>query len=587
MNKKIQYLHSSVKTLSFAFAPVRTGYTVLWTLAILGNIFSYSLPYVLKIMVDKVSEVKTGLVMHDFLLPIILVAVIFIFQEALYRIANIIEIGVATKSFRHITQDLYSNLLKRPTSYFEDKFSGDLSRRIQQVNTGVLYFASEFPWMASWIVTAIVMAGILLGITNLSLLYIYLAWFVFFLLTSIPLLRWFYVSSEKTATVHAKLSGNMIDSFGNVSLVHSFGAILHEENLNAKTLDEVVGAEVKNKWIEVFNKLQQGTCLAILGIALIWESAYLFTQGSFTVGDFVVVASVIPTLVGVVWSFGEIIMRATRQFGELSDARKELADEQEVLEGGDIHAHDSAYDLEFSDVSFQYKGTDDAVFKKFSLSLAQGERVGIVGTSGAGKSTLMKLLLRQYTPQSGSITIGGVSIEQFSLSALRNLIAYVPQDPSLFHRTLYENIRYARPTATDAEVVEASRQAHAHEFIEAIPESYSAMVGEKGIKLSGGQRQRIALARAILKDAPIIILDEATSALDSESESLVQEGLEELFKNRTVIAIAHRLSTLRAMDRIVVIENGLVVESGTPHELLTNDRSTFKRMWEHQKGGFI
>ena len=587
MYKQIAYLNSPWKALWFAYAPVKGRVTLIWTLALAGNLLSYSLPYVLKIMVDLVTQTKTPLTMHDFSTPILLVAGIFIMQEVAFRIANIVEVYAVTRAFKHITQDLFSNLIKRPTSYFEDKFSGDLARRIQQIHTTIIYSINELPWFASWIIAAVVMAGVLLGTTNLLLLYVYLGWFAIFLLTAAPLLWQYYLASEKVATVQAALSGKIIDSLGNVSLVHSFGATMHEENLNGQSVDEVVHAEMKNRWLEVYNKIQQGVSLIILGTSLIYASAYLFTKGNFTVGDFVIVAAVIPSLVGVVWNFGEVIIRATNQFGELSDAVHSLSKEQGELESGELSPTDHAYDLMFENVSFQYKGTDQGVFKDFSLSISQGERVGIVGTSGAGKSTLMKLLLRQYTPQAGAITIGRIPIEKLALSSLRNMVAYVPQDPSLFHRTLFENIRYAKPNATDGEVIKASTQAHAHEFIKEIPEEYNALVGEKGIKLSGGQRQRIALARAILKDAPIIILDEATSSLDSESESLVQEGLEELFKNRTVIAIAHRLSTLRAMDRIVVIEGGLVVESGTPQELLGNEKSIFKRMWEHQKGGFI
>jgi ATP-binding cassette, subfamily B, bacterial len=236
-------------------------------------------------------------------------------------------------------------------------------------------------------------------------------------------------------------------------------------------------------------------------------------------------------------------------------------------------------------INFAYENS--AVFKNFSITIPAGQKVGLVGRSGAGKTTYVSLLLRHFDTQEGTIMIDGQNIQEVTLESLRRGIAFVPQDTSLFHRTIKENICYGSPQATDEEIKRSAMQAQADRFIQKLPKKYETLVGERGVKLSGGQRQRIAIARAFLKNAPILILDEATSSLDSESEHAIQQSLDKLMQGRTVIAIAHRLSTLKKMNRIVVIENGKIVEDGDPNELLKHPESIFKSMWNHQVRGFI
>ena len=227
-----------------------------------------------------------------------------------------------------------------------------------------------------------------------------------------------------------------------------------------------------------------------------------------------------------------------------------------------------------------------SLFDRFSLEVAAGTKLGLVGRSGGGKTTITRLLLRFKDVERGQILVGGQSIAEISQASLREVIAYVPQDPAMFHRSIADNIRFARPQATDEEVRRAAALAHAAEFIQALPDGYDTLVGERGIKLSGGQRQRIAIARAILKDAPILILDEATSSLDSESEALIQDALWTLMEGRTAIVIAHRLSTVRRMDSLVVLDRGRIVEQGT-HEHLLAHGGIYASLWAHQSGGFL
>ena len=242
--------------------------------------------------------------------------------------------------------------------------------------------------------------------------------------------------------------------------------------------------------------------------------------------------------------------------------------------------------IEFKDVVFAFSD-GKPVLSDFNLAITGHEKVALVGPSGAGKTTITKLILRFYDVTGGAIEIDGQNISKVTQDSLRGAIAFVPQEPILFHRTLMENIRYGRRDATDAEVVEAAKQAHCYEFIMRTKDGFDTYVGERGIKLSGGERQRIAIARAILKNAPILILDEATSSLDSESEALIQDALARLMEGKTVIAIAHRLSTVMKMDRIIVIENGAVAMSGTHDELVTHDGGLYQKLWEIQAGGFL
>jgi len=244
------------------------------------------------------------------------------------------------------------------------------------------------------------------------------------------------------------------------------------------------------------------------------------------------------------------------------------------------------YGVEVRDISFRHSPAQPLLFDRFSLAVAAGTKLGLVGRSGGGKTTITRLLLRFKDVERGQILVGGQSIADVSQSSLREVIAYVPQDPAMFHRTIADNIRFARPHATDEDVRRAAALAHAAEFIDSLPDGYDTLVGERGIKLSGGQRQRIAIARAILKDAPILILDEATSSLDSESEALIQSALWTLMAGRTTIVIAHRLSTVRRMDSLVVLDRGRIVEQGTHEDLLTLD-GIYASLWSHQSGGFL
>jgi ATP-binding cassette subfamily B protein len=312
---------------------------------------------------------------------------------------------------------------------------------------------------------------------------------------------------------------------------------------------------------------------------------YLRTIGLISVGDFAFVFGVSLIVAEDIWAATRSLQDFSRAMGDLKSALSILNVPQDNLDQANAQPLViKSPTIEFKNVSFGYDGKD-SVFKDLNLSVKPGEKVGLVGHSGAGKSSLVNLLLKYFTNKKGEILINNQNINDVTQDSLRKNIAVIPQDTLLFHRTLMENIRYGKLTATDEEVIEASKRAHLHEFIMQLPEQYQSYVGERGIKLSGGQRQRIAIARAILKDAPILVLDEATSSLDSHTEKLIQDSLNFLIedKRKTVIAIAHRLSTLKHMDRIIVLDKGTIIEEGTHNKLIHNEHSLYKKLWELQE----
>jgi ABC-type multidrug transport system fused ATPase/permease subunit len=322
-----------------------------------------------------------------------------------------------------------------------------------------------------------------------------------------------------------------------------------------------------------------------INIGLLWGTLILWQRGLFTIGDFVLVQSY---LLGLFNQLTNINQNMRRCYDAIADASEMIEIIKMPHEVADLpRAPELAVtrgEIVFDDAGFSYPNGQPAL-EHFTLTVAGGEKLALVGPSGAGKTTVTRLLLRFYDVTSGAIRIDGQNIKNVTQDSLRNAIAFVPQEPILFHRTIMENIRYGRRDARDGEVIAASRAAHCDEFIKSLSEGYETLVGERGVKLSGGERQRVAIARAILKNAPILVLDEATSSLDSESEALIRDALQTLMKGKTVIVIAHRLSTIMKMDRIVVIEGGGIAAQGSHQELLEQG-GLYKKLWSIQAGGF-
>jgi ATP-binding cassette subfamily B protein len=323
-----------------------------------------------------------------------------------------------------------------------------------------------------------------------------------------------------------------------------------------------------------------------LMLGIIRYALTIWSNGGMSVGEFAMAASLSLLLIEQARGLSRRFLDFFEYVGNISDGVSIIVRPHEVIDHRNARQLDvHSGKIEFRHVDFSYTG-GKPVFKDLCVSINPGEKIGLVGFSGSGKSTLVNLALRLFEPQSGSILIDGQDIQTVSQDSLRASIAMIPQDPMLFHRTLMENIRYGRLDASDDEVIEAAQKAHAHEFIMDTEDGYESLVGERGVKLSGGQRQRIALARAILKHASILLLDEATSALDSITERYIQESLAYLMADKTVIVIAHRLSTLSHLDRILVFHEGLIVEDATHEELLASG-GHYAKLWSMQAGGFL
>ncbi len=393
---------------------------------------------------------------------------------------------------------------------------------------------------------------------------------------------------HKRKVLTSRLGGVVADIIGNQQIVRFFATEADEVTRvrNARSeIEQVIRKEIDI--IENESILRQGA-LFIFQILTLAICVWLYTSDSVSIAALIFAVTYLGRLTGSLFDISPIIRGAEQAFLDAADITEILSEAPDVIDEKNAkELKVSKGGIRLNAVDFAYQDSkDDRVINDLSLDIPAGQRVGLAGHSGGGKTTITKLLLRFADVTSGSITIDGQDISKVSQASLRSNIAYVPQEAYLFHRSLRDNVAYGRQGATHEEVIEALKRANAWEFVQKLPSGIDTVVGERGVKLSGGQRQRIAIARAILKDAPILVLDEATSALDSESEKLIQASLSELMKDRTSIVIAHRLSTIAKLDRIVVIENGALVENGTHSELLKK-KGIYASLWSHQSGGFI
>lgn len=390
---------------------------------------------------------------------------------------------------------------------------------------------------------------------------------------------------KKREDTHAVMSGHVSDVISNISAVRAFGAEKRELATHKK-LAHKYGQEAYTTWH--YHNTRIDMTVSPLYVAInVFALGFILSTGidASSKATLFLAFNYFMNISRFAWEFNGIYRRLedaltdAALFMEYADITPAISDTSSrklhVTQGGIL----------FDAVHFAHDN-QSRLFEEFSLDIKPGQKIGLVGQSGAGKSSLVNLLLRFSDVEKGAVTIDNTNIRSVSQQSLHESIAYVPQEPILFHRSLADNIAYGKPSASDKEIRRAARLAHAAEFIESLPEGYDTLVGERGVKLSGGQRQRIAIARAILKDAPILVLDEATSALDSESEKLIQDSLDTLMQNRTSIVIAHRLSTIAKLDRIIVLEKGKIIEDGTHTELL-KQKGTYAKLWNHQSGGFI
>jgi ATP-binding cassette subfamily B protein len=384
-------------------------------------------------------------------------------------------------------------------------------------------------------------------------------------------------------------TGILADMVTNIIAVKSFATEQAEKSLFKKSTDHSKQLLDKAGKAVFVRDMSVATITTGFQIAAIIVAITAIVDNKADLALVFLILSYADTLVDQLWFFGTAtITNFDRCMGDAREGVLTLLTKPKITDASDPLPFASIRgDIVFKSVTFSHSDSDDAaLFKKLNIHIKPGEKIGLVGHSGGGKSTLTKLIMRLMDIDKGHILIDGQDISKVRQNDLRKYVSYVPQEPIMFHRSLAENIAYGAPVASQQEIEAAAKMANAHDFIISLPEGYDTLVGERGVKLSGGQRQRVAIARAMLKNAPILLLDEATSALDSESESLIQDALWKLIKHKTAIVIAHRLSTIQKMDRILVLENGEVVEEGSHNELIKND-GIYAELWSHQSGGFI
>ena len=476
-------------------------------------------------------------------------------------------------------------------SYFDDDFAGRIAQKAQETARAVTEVVTETVNTFGFALSAVAGSAVLMASIDARLGLVLLAWIgghVVLVRHYLPRVRG---TSKDRAAARAVVTGQVVDTVSNIATVKLFAHGDFEDQATLQSLDGYRTATIRVGRVNSTFRFWLMFLAGMLPVALVGAALFLWTRGTATVGD-IAAAGLISTRLAQM--SGWVSMSAMSIFanvGEIEDGMRTLTPPHRVTDRPDARDPGAVRGaVAFEDVTFAY-GARTAALAHFDLRVAPGERVALVGRSGAGKTTAVSLLLRLYEVEGGRITLDGTDIRDLTQDGLRRNIGMVRQETAMFNRSALDNIRYGRPEASEAEVIEAARRAEAHDFILGLRDyrgrtGYEAHLGERGVKLSGGQRQRIALARVILKDAPVLVLDEATSALDSEVEAAIQDTLDTVMEGKTVIAIAHRLSTIARMDRIVVLDGGRIAEEGTHAELLAR-HGLYARFWDRQSGGFI
>ena len=544
-------------------------------------IYPYIEKTVMQIFEQPVPEGSSLLIVS---IPFVLLVVgLNYFLNGAWTASNLFRARAKPKIENQISEVLTSYVYNQSMSFWTSKMAGSINSQINYIASGfesihmfVKMFGSFFIMMIN---------GFMLFTLDK-----YIALVLVFALFIRVIYTWRFGKkikriSEQSSATNSRLSGKLVDSFSNYNIVKYFaGAKQEQESLVPLRTRSIFWLKLQTNLYAFFWMFTGLLWDGLYGITIIF-CVLLFQRGKITPSGVVYVISAYHFVMGAITQFMDDLPMLIEIIGKAKRAYKDLV--MPIAITDKPNAHDLVVKkgmIEFKHIAFGYRNRP--VLTDLMLRIKPGERVGIVGSSGAGKTTLVNLLMRFYEPKRGQILIDGQDIADVKQDSLRSNIAFIPQDPSMFNRTIGENIGYGKFGATKAEIRKAAKSASADEFIMKTDKKYNSLVGDKGIKLSGGQRQRIAIARAFLKDAPILVLDEATSALDSETEVAIQESFEKLSKGRTTIAIAHRLSTLRNMDRIIVLDKGVIVEQGT-HQQLLRKKGKYYQLWQMQSGGFL
>jgi len=566
----------------------RWWYVVIVILEALHATCGIMLPYAIGEIIRSVTR-STGnsrLVLHAINQPLMLFTFLSIGEVVFGRASGFLQTLRHPIHRQYIVRSLYAYLQQHSHRYLSSSFAGALAHRISETSLGVTQtmamLISEF------------MPVIIVYIVSTALLYraypplaVFVGgWAVLFISISFWLATKSRVHARKAAAARSDTTGMIVDSVTNLTSSRLFARLGFERRYLNEQLKRELKEVRKSNWYSERIRWFQFISAAVLKIGTLFYSLSLWSHGKIAAADFVVATSLSLLIISEARNLSKRFLEFFEHIGNVSNGVGTIIQPHEIIDRENAIAPTITQGkIEFRQVHFSYS-QGKPVFENLSVTIQPGERVGLVGFSGSGKSTFVNLILRLFDPISGQIMIDGIDIQDMTQEALHAQISLIPQDPSLFHRTLLENIRYGRLEATEAELIEASRKAYAHDFIVPMNEGYHSLVGERGVKLSGGQRQRIAIARVILKDAPILILDEATSSLDSITEKAIQDTLDLAMDGKTVIVVAHRLSTIAHLDRILVFDQGRIIEDGTHAKLLAQS-GAYYRLWQMQAGGFL
>ncbi len=544
-----------------------------------------------------VAEVVNMFVLHDVVPPLMVARYILLFGalwllgETLWRVGLHYIIRLEANGIHNLSMEAFRRLSGRDHRFYVDNFTGSLIKRATAFVKGFERFTDTLSFNVITRVLPIIFAMAVLWSYSPWIPLVLMFLILVAILVAVPIIR---RRSRLVALRHeagTRMTGQFSDSIANISTIKSFAREGWENEIYENYVSDYVS---KFKKAGDYHNLRLDVAISplyvlanVVGLVM---AIYFVHELALKPGVIVVVFSYYSQITKIFWEINRIYRDVESTVNEAGEFTQMFLEEPVVY-----NAHDSKElvvvngEIRFDNVTFRYpeqKEADGMFLKNFSLNIEGRQRVGLVGPSGGGKTTVTSLVLRFFDVESGSITIDGQDIRNVTQASLRENIAYVPQEPLLFHRTLMENIAYGKENAKEEEIIEAAKLAYIHEFISFLPHGYQTIVGERGVKLSGGQRQRIAIARALLKGAPILVLDEATSSLDSESEKYIQSGLAGLMEGKTALVIAHRLSTIKHLDRIVVLDKGEIVEDGT-HEELVARNGLYAKLWERQSGDML
>lgn len=556
------------------------------TLVVIETAF---LPYLLKIIIDafSVPNADRAATIEQITPLLWLGGGSWLFFVSALRLQHYWQSKVIPKFEADIRMSVMEYITAHSYNYFSNQLAGTLSNKISDLPRALSTIRMIICWNVIATFSAVSASLIMLATVKPIFSVILAVWIFFHLLGAYYLAQVVNRNSEINAEDKSTLSGCITDTLSNMNAVKLFARRTFEKSYIGKKQEiERLSNKRMIKSMSSLMLCMDITITLMLG-AIIYFLVHGWKQQILSTGDIIFVFNVCWMVTFHMWMLGNALIELFREVGVANQALSVIITPHEITDSKDAPSLQVIKgEIAFKDVTFCYRKNNN-IFNNKNVTLKAGERVGLVGFSGSGKTTFVNLIMRFFDVSSGKILIDDQEITEVTQDSLHESITMIPQDPSLFHRSLMDNIRYSKPTASDEEVIEASKRAHCHDFIAKLEQGYDTLVGERGIKLSGGQRQRIAIARAFLKNAPILILDEATSALDSMTEKYIQEAFRELMEGKTTLIIAHRLSTLSQVDRILVFDNGHIVEDGTHDSLLKNESGHYFKLWQMQAGGFL